>query len=453
MEYTLVYIRICAITLLSLQLALLALRFFTCYNKKELSAFSLVLAYLGFKIIFPDIAYLNEISTFLVIWALGGYLGILLEDKKRDLWNVAVFSIIGVYALLIILGLKQDTLFAYFYLFTAGILFIYPASLFIKYYKSTRNGLILYFCTTALGILVAGGYEYLASVYALPIFDISIWFFILIFLGTGYLLSQQGYLLSTEFNSLYSRLNLQERKLRQLSSKLIYTEQTLVVKDRFISLGLLAAGIIHEFKNILGLILSCAQYGRAKKDLDHMQQSLTLVEENTKHGLESVIGLLEKIKDRDTLMPESFSMNVFCQQVMKVVRANYRGAGIHVGYTVHRDFSPATRKADLEQAMLNIIRNAAQALEARTAQHEKIINVEVGTEHTKGTLSISDNAGGLPQEIACNIFEPHFRSGGSTGIGLYLTRMLVEQSGIQLVYAPLKTGSRFTFIFPDIRTT
>jgi hypothetical protein len=259
MVQTLIYIRVCALTLLGLQQSLLVFRFFTCYNKKELAAFALVLAYLGFKLIFPDIAYLNEVSTFLVIWALGGYLSILLEDKKRGLWNVAVFSIVGVCVLLMLMGLKHRNLFAYFYVFTAGILFIYPMGLFFRYYKSTQNKLILYFCVMALGALVAGGYEYLSAVYTLPVFDISIWFVIFILLGTGYLLSQQGYLLSTEFHSLYSRLSMQERKLRQLSSKLIYTEQTLVVKDRFMSIGLLAAGIIHEFKNILGLILSCAQ--------------------------------------------------------------------------------------------------------------------------------------------------------------------------------------------------
>jgi signal transduction histidine kinase len=450
MVQTLIYIRVCALTLLGLQQSLLVFRFFTCYNKKELAAFALVLAYLGFKLIFPDIAYLNEVSTFLVIWALGGYLSILLEDKKRGLWNVAVFSIVGVCVLLMLMGLKHRNLFAYFYVFTAGILFIYPMGLFFRYYKSTQNKLILYFCVMALGALVAGGYEYLSAVYTLPVFDISIWFVIFILLGTGYLLSQQGYLLSTEFHSLYSRLSMQERKLRQLSSKLIYTEQTLVVKDRFMSIGLLAAGIIHEFKNILGLILSCAQYGQTEKDQEPMRQSFSLIEEHTRHGLKTVVGLLEKIKDRDELLPESFSINQFCQQVMKVVRANYRGAGVHVGYVVHKDFSIAVRKADLEQAILNIIRNAAQALESLPAHIEKTINIEVGTEYTKGMLSITDNAGGLPQEIACNIFEPHFRSSGSTGIGLYLTRMLAEQSGIQLVYAPIKNGSRFTFIFPEI---
>ncbi|MEJ2665029.1 MAG: HAMP domain-containing sensor histidine kinase [Spirochaetia bacterium] len=296
--------------------------------------------------------------------------------------------------------------------------------------------------------MLGGGYEYVAAIYRLPFIGITMWIFLLIFLGVGYLLTQQGYLLSSEMHSLYSRLSLQERQLRQLSSKLVYTEQTLVVKDRFISLGLLSAGLIHEFKNILGLILSCTQYGSAHNDPERLRQSLSLIEEHTRHGLKSVIGLLEKIKEKNTLTAEQFSMETFCFEILKVIRANYRGAGIDVVCQVHKDFDLSVRKAELEQAMLNIIRNAAKALNAFPQKKDKTIKIEISSDFDKGMLSISDNAGGIPSEIACNIFEPHFRSGKSTGMGLYLTKMMAEQLGVQLIYEPIKDGSRFTFIFP-----
>ncbi len=448
MDDVLLYGRICALTLLGFELTLLVFRFFTCYNKKELISFSLILAYLGFKIIFPDVAYLTEISTYLVIWALGNYISIILEDNKKDLWNVAVFSAIGVFVVLILLGFKNHTLFAYFYLFTVCFLFFYPFISFIRYYSRTKNGTILFFTITSAGAMLGGGYEYVAAIYRLPFIGITMWIFLLIFLGVGYLLTQQGYLLSSEMHSLYSRLSLQERQLRQLSSKLVYTEQTLVVKDRFISLGLLSAGLIHEFKNILGLILSCTQYGSVHNDPERLRQSLSLIEEHTRHGLESVIGLLEKIKEKNTLTAEQLSMETFCFEILKVIRANYRGAGIDVVCQVHKDFDLSVRKAELEQAMLNIIRNAAQALNAFPQKKDKTIKIEISSDFDKGMLSLSDNAGGIPSEIACNIFEPHFRSGKSTGMGLYLTKMMAEQLGVQLIYEPIKDGSRFTFIFP-----
>jgi len=453
MEVIVLYARICAITLLCLQLSLLFIRLFTCYNKKELFAFALTLCYLGFKILFPDVTYLNEISSFLVIWALGNYLAILLEDKKRDTWNIAFFCIIGVYAILVVLGFKNTVLFTFFYLFTAGILFLYPLSAFIQYYKRTKFLMIIFFCITAISALLAGGYEYLATTYALPFVDITLWIFILIFLGTGYLLSQQGYLLSTELHSLYTRLNMQEKKLHQLYSRLTYTEQTLVVKDRFISLGLLAAGIIHEFKNILGLILSCAQFGQAKSDSAHKEQSLSMIVENTKHGLESVIGLLERVRVKDTITPEVIVMKDFCHRLIKVVRANYRGAGVNVVAKVKKNFDVCIRKADFEQAILNLIRNAAEAHKSSDKVAEKSIIIEITTEYNQGIVIIADNAGGLPPEIVCNIFESHYKTKGATGVGLYLTKMLAEQNGVQLLYEPAKNGSVFKFIFSDIQNT
>lgn len=451
MDTVVLYARICAITLLCLQLSLLFMRFPTCYNKKEHFAFTITLCYLGYKILFPDVAYLNEISTFCVIWALGNYLAILLEDKKRGTWNVAFFCIIGVYVLLVALGFKNTVLFTYFYLFTAGILFLYPLFSFIQYYKRTKYIIIILFCTAAIGALLGGGYEYMASIFTLPAIDITIWIFLIIFLGTGYLLSQQGYLLSTELHSLYTRLNMQEKKLRQLYSRLAYTEQTLVVKDRFISLGLLAAGIIHEFKNILGLILSCAQFGQAKSESAHKEQSLGMIVEHTKHGLESVIGLLERIRVKDAVTPEVIIMQDFCHKLIKVVRANYRGADINVTARIKNNFNINIRKADLEQAFLNLIRNAAEALKNAKNIADKSITIEVFIEYNQGIVAIEDNAGGLPPEVVCTIFEPHYKTMGSTGIGLYLTKMLAEQNGVQLVYEPVKSGSKFKFIFSELQ--
>ena len=120
------------------------------------------------------------ISTFFIIWALGNYLAILLEDKRRDTWNIAFFCIIGVYVLLVTLGFKNTILFTYFYIFTAGILFLYPLFSFIQYYKRTKYVMIIFFCAAAGSALLSGGYEYVAEVYTLPVIDITIWIFLII---------------------------------------------------------------------------------------------------------------------------------------------------------------------------------------------------------------------------------------------------------------------------------
>ena len=83
-----------------------------------------------------------------------------------------------------------------------------------------------------------------------------------------------------------------------------------------------------------------------------------------------------------------------------------------------------TYENELKQVILNLIKNAEEALVERNV-HEPRITVRIeGT-----TMTVSDNAGGIPQEFLPRIFDPYFSTKGEkngTGLGLYMSKLIVE---------------------------
>jgi C4-dicarboxylate-specific signal transduction histidine kinase len=81
----------------------------------------------------------------------------------------------------------------------------------------------------------------------------------------------------------------------------------------------------------------------------------------------------------------------------------------------------------LTQVMLNLVKNAVQALEATV---DPLIEISASRSETEIRLTVSDNGPGIPQEIADEIFLPFFttREKG-TGVGLSYSRQVMMLNG------------------------
>jgi len=82
------------------------------------------------------------------------------------------------------------------------------------------------------------------------------------------------------------------------------------------------------------------------------------------------------------------------------------------------------------QVILNILNNARDALTEREIKDPKV-TINIGSEGDKSVVSISDNAGGIPEEIIGKIFEPYFTTKGpqgGTGVGLFMSQNIITKS-------------------------
>jgi two-component system, NtrC family, nitrogen regulation sensor histidine kinase GlnL len=203
----------------------------------------------------------------------------------------------------------------------------------------------------------------------------------------------------------------------------------------------LIRNLAHEIKNPLGGIRGAAQL----LELELPERDLNEFREYTQVIIKEA-GRLQKLVDR-LLAPHDHphivgdvNIHEICERVRSLMLAEFP-----TGLAIQRDYDlsvPEFRgdKEQLIQAVLNIVRNAAQALELRIGQQDARITLQtrVARQITLARvryrlaldLHIVDNGPGIPPEIHDRVFYPLVsgREGGS-GLGLTLAQTFVQQHG------------------------
>ena len=105
---------------------------------------------------------------------------------------------------------------------------------------------------------------------------------------------------------------------------------------------------------------------------------------------------------------------------------------------------------EITQALVNIVNNAKDVLIERGIKNPKILIKTFVKENYK-IITIKDNAGGIKVTPIDKIFEPYFTTkpvNTGTGIGLYMTKMIVEKNnGGSVSVKNLHNGAIFTIVF------
>ena len=97
--------------------------------------------------------------------------------------------------------------------------------------------------------------------------------------------------------------------------------------------------------------------------------------------------------------------------------------------------------------LINLIRNAVDAVK-KNSNREKKVEIKAGKRDNHAVIEIIDNGSGIPGHLENNIFKPHFSLKESSGLGLYLVKMLVTKNKGNIEYIPGKQGACFRLIFP-----
>ena len=116
---------------------------------------------------------------------------------------------------------------------------------------------------------------------------------------------------------------------------------------------------------------------------------------------------------------------------------------------------------EFKHVLLNIINNSKDAFNDKsicdksdsTSYHEnRKIKINISKDNNFTTILIQDNAGGIPPEILDHIFDANFTSKknkSGTGIGLYMSKMIIEKSNGTISVYNTKDGACFNIIISD----
>jgi len=206
-------------------------------------------------------------------------------------------------------------------------------------------------------------------------------------------------------------------------------ELQLIQSEKMAAIGQLAAGIAHEIRNPLGIIMN-ALYDLAELLPDppaEVEEDLQIARAEMGRAQEIINNLLEFSRDGSTEM-QSVDLNRVLRQTLKLMNKHLQNSGVRA-YT-SLGHVPRCRLSEngLRQVLLNLITNAVQAMPAGG-------DLRVST-RARGSdrvlLEISDTGEGIPPERLGRIFDPFYTTkspGEGTGLGLSVVHSVITNAG------------------------
>jgi two-component system, LuxR family, sensor kinase FixL len=144
--------------------------------------------------------------------------------------------------------------------------------------------------------------------------------------------------------------------------------------------------------------------------------------------------------------PESVAKLIEEASALALVGAKEHGIKVMIRIDPNLPTAEVDR-VQIQQVLLNLIRNAVEAMEAR-----EVRELSVGTGMADGAVlvSVADTGGGIPPEIESKLFQPFVTTKAEgMGIGLSVCRTIVEAHGGRLwVEQRAGGGSIFRFTLP-----
>ena len=247
---------------------------------------------------------------------------------------------------------------------------------------------------------------------------------------------------------IYHELQKSHQKL-QVSHKELENAQTHLIRtEKLASLGQLAAGVAHEINNPLGTITIFAHLLlKNMAEDDPGREDLKMIIEEANRTKDIVQGLLSFARETK-LRPGLTNINDLFEDILSLVINQSLFHNIKIEKQLAENIpSTFADSMQLKQVFLNIILNAAQAMDGNgvlyiTTKHDSINRVI--------SVRIRDTGAGIPDNVMGKLFDPFFTTKEKgTGLGLAISYGIVQRHlGKIDVETRLGEGSTFIITLP-----
>ncbi|MCX8525623.1 ATP-binding protein [Chryseobacterium formosus] len=182
-----------------------------------------------------------------------------------------------------------------------------------------------------------------------------------------------------------------------------------------------------------------------KEDQQDMKESLMIINSKSKQLL-NFVDDYRQVAELPKPVFKTISLTNIVESALNFLKPEFEKNHIKIINSLENHTILADEKM-IERCLINLYLNAIYAVSDNV---ERTIKTEIKTQNKRIILSVEDNGIGIQKEIQDKIFLPFFttRSGGS-GIGLTLSKSIIEAHKGYLNYKPLEQGSRFEIWFVE----
>lgn len=232
-------------------------------------------------------------------------------------------------------------------------------------------------------------------------------------------------------------------------------------RDKLATMGTLSASINHEIRNPLYVI-----QGIAESNLVNLKEvrypEMTELSVVMAQSFEKIVNQATKAREimrQFTLFTkqniaekderECVDVQMLVDRVLPLVRHEFVLNDIDLDFRIPKNLPPLNvNSRQIEEVFFNLFVNATQAI--KEAKQKGTIMVRASQNDGALQIQIQDSGPGIESGQLKHLFEPfHTTKDQGTGLGLYITKQLVEKNGGKIsVESKVGEGTIFSLIFP-----
>lgn len=245
----------------------------------------------------------------------------------------------------------------------------------------------------------------------------------------------------TDRKKIESALRESDRQIKKAYQELKDAQQKLIQSEKMAAVGRFAAGIAHEVKNPLGIILSGAEFLQLKLSGEDPDVAPTL--EKIKDAslranfvLQSLLQFakpsrlnIEPVRPEDIVFP-----------VVEMMASRTHLSDIKISTEFAGDVTDVLAdRVQIQQVVFNILKNSIEAVERGGSVKIRIYSETApgpGRGAPEAVIEVTDNGHGISDADRIRVAEPFFTTrpeGKGTGLGLFVSKTILENHGGRLV--------------------
>jgi PAS domain S-box-containing protein len=224
-----------------------------------------------------------------------------------------------------------------------------------------------------------------------------------------------------------------EERINKAVDELRHKDQTLIQQGRLAAMGEMINNIAHQWRqplNNIGLIIQNVQFS-----FDSGTISSEELKSEINKAMDIIMHMSRTIDDfrnffRVDKEKHGFFINNAVIRALEFVAASLEKRNIKVSTEADDDVTAIGHQNEYSQVLLNIISNAAETCVERNIENPHI-SIRITRENDRSVVYVRDNCGGIPDSVMPKIFDPYFTTRApdkGTGIGLYMSKMIIEQN-------------------------
>ena len=221
-----------------------------------------------------------------------------------------------------------------------------------------------------------------------------------------------------------------EERIEEAVKELRQKDQALIQQNRLAAMGEMINNIAHQWRQPLNLISLIVQ---------GLNECKSLSQAELDHDVERIMGIImhmsQTIDDfryffRQDKEKTHFNANQAVAKAVEFIRPSMIDKDISISIAEQPDVDIFGYSNEYAQVLLNIFSNAKDVLVERNVAAPRI-DISISRTDDRSVVTITDNGGGIKTDVMPRIFDPYFTTKEKTqgtGIGLYMSKIIIEQN-------------------------